>query len=63
MITAAENFAHADLRRTFAFTRSPSASRALISAPRGCGAVASRASVKVWKADSNGQATEERALM
>jgi hypothetical protein len=63
MIAAAENLAPADLRRTFACTRSPSASRALISAPRGCGAVASRASVKVWKADSNGQATEERALM
>src|SRR5689334_21993897 len=54
-----ENLAPADLRRTFAFTRSQSASRALISAPRGWGAVASRASVKVRKADNDGQTTKE----
>jgi len=49
----------ADLRRTLAFTCSQSVSRALISASRGWGAVASRASVKVRKADNDGQTREE----
>src|SRR6266446_1348263 len=35
------------------------ASRALVSAPRGWGAVAPRAGVKVRKADNDGQTTEE----
>jgi hypothetical protein len=44
-----------DLRRTFVVTRSPSASRALIGAPRGWGDVTSRASVKGQKADNDGR--------